>query len=413
MESVWRKVLGVQHTVIEEVGFDENLNAVVVRVRPDARSWNANQCGVCRTVSPGYDRGEGGRLWRGLDLGPMRVFIEGDRPRVTCREHGVVAAAVPWARHRSGFTDAFEDTVAWLVTQASQTAVGELMRIVWRTVGRIIERVTADRDVPAERLRKLRRIGIDEVSFRKGHKYVVVVVDHDTRKLVWAHEGRDEATLRRFFDFLGPEGCARIEFVTADAASWIENVVREKCPQAKRCLDPFHVVSWVTDALDQVRRDVWNTARRSGQKGEANDLKGARWALWKNPEDLTARQKAKLADIARTNEPLYRAYLLKEQLREVFRLTGEAAKALLERWIGWALRCQLKPFVEAAKSIARHREAIQATLDYRLSNGLVESTNTKTRLIIRRAFGFHSPRALIALAMLCLGGLCPPLPGRR
>ncbi|MDE3102076.1 MAG: transposase [Chloroflexota bacterium] len=174
----------------------------------------------------------------------------------------------------------------------------------------------------------------------------------------------------------------------------------------------FHVVSWATDALDEVRRETWNDARRAGQKATARELKGARFALWKNPEDLTSRQRSKLASIAQTNDRLYRAYLLKEQLRQVFHLPAAEALALLEEWLRWARRCRIPPFVKLARSVADHRSGIAAALTQRLSNALVESVNTKIRLLTRVAFGFHSAEALIALAMLSLGGYCPPLPGR-
>jgi transposase len=144
----------------------------------------------------------------------------------------------------------------------------------------------------------------------------------------------------------------------------------------------------------------------------AGELKGARYALWKNPGDLTGRQRAKLAWIARVNDRLYRAYLLKEELRLVFTLTGVRATVLLEAWLAWARRCRIPAFVKLAKAITEHRAGIQAALVHGLSNARVEAVNTKIRLITRRSFGFHSPEAVIALAMLSLGGLCPPLPGR-
>jgi transposase len=200
--------------------------------------------------------------------------------------------------------------------------------------------------------------------------------------------------------------------VSADAAEWIANVVAARCPNAELCLDPFHIVAWATDALDEVRREVWNEARRQGQKAVATELKGARYALWKNPKDLTERQQGKLASIAVTNKRLYRAYLLKEQLRQVFALKGGAGIALLEAWLKWARRCRIPAFVKLAKSITEHRAGIEAALAHGLSNARVESVNTKLRLLTRIAFGFRSAEALVALAMLDLGGLCPPLPGR-
>lgn len=146
--------------------------------------------------------------------------------------------------------------------QCSKTAVSELMRIAWRTVGSIISRVVDDLDAQVDRLAGLRRIGIDEISYKRGHKYLTVVVDHDTGRLVWAKPGRDKQTVGAFFDDLGQQRCAQLTHVSADAAEWIADVVARRCPQAVRCADPFHVVAWATEALDEVRREAWNTAAR-------------------------------------------------------------------------------------------------------------------------------------------------------
>jgi len=408
--TLWARLLGLVKAVVEDVEFDEVDECIVVSVRP--RKGVKRRCGRCGKRCPGYDQGEGRRRWRALDLGTIKAYLEADSPRVRCPEHGVVAAQVPWARHGAGHTYTFDDTTAWLATHCSKSAVRDLLRVAWRTVGSIVTRVVADAEEATDRFADLRRIGIDEISYKRGHKYLTVVVDHDTGVLLWAHPGRDQKTLEKFFDRLGTERCAEITLVSADAAEWIANVVAARCENAELCLDPFHIVQWATKALDEVRREVWNAARRDGQKAVARELKGARYALWKNPEDLTERQAAKLADIARTNKRLYRAYLLKEQLRQVFALKGADGIALLDRWLKWARRCRIPSFVKLAKSITEHRVGIEAALTHGLSNARVESVNTKLRLLTRIAFGFRSPEALVALAMLDLGGLCPPLPGR-
>jgi transposase len=141
-------------------------------------------------------------------------------------------------------------------------------------------------------------------------------------------------------------------------------------------------------------------------------LQHARYALWKNPDDLTEHQHARLAWIAQTDPRLHRAYLLKEGLRHVFSVKGDQGKQALDRWICWARRCRIPVFVELGRRIVKHRQAIDAALDHGLSQGLIESVNTKIRLLARIAFGFRSPQALIALAMLALGGHRPSLPGR-
>jgi transposase len=418
---VWAWLVGVEkNAVVEGVDFEggvgpgEGLMVVSVRPRRGARG----RCGVCRRRCVGYDQGQGRRRWRALDLGTVRAVVEAEAPRVRCREHGVVVAHVPWARHGAGHTREFDDAVVWLAVRCSKAAVGQLMRVSWRTVGAIVARVAAEAGAGRDPLVGLRRIGIDEVSYKRGHRYLTIVVDHDTGRLVWAAPGRDRATLARFFDELG-ERCALLTQVSADAAEWIAEVVAARAPQAVRCVDPFHVVAWAMEALDVERRRAWNDARRGqvrrnrkGATGPARTIARSRWALWKNPDRLTENQTAKLAWIAKTEPRLHRAYLLKEGLRYVFEVKGEAGRHALDRWISWARRCRIPAFVELARRIVKHRASIEATLEHGLSNGLIESTNTKIRLLTRIAYGFARPDALIALAMLALGGLCPPLPGR-
>lgn len=438
-KSVWVSLLGVEKTVIEDIDVEvgsDGATVLVARVRP-ARAGRG-RCGRCGARSPWFDRGEqrgGPRRWRGLDLGAMRVYLQADAPRVRCVVHGVVARQVPWARHGARHTRGFDEQVAWLATQCSKSAVTQLMRIGWVTVGAIIARYWADTAAAKDRFAGLSRIGIDEISYKRGHKYLTVVVDHDTGRLVWAEAGRDRATLDRFFDELAASGealgvdrLAAIAQVSADGADWIKSVVAARVPQAVQCADPFHVVRWATEALDAVRRDCWNTARRAvgGSRregrshgtdrviatGHGEALKRARWALWKNPENLTSKQAVKLDWIAKNDPDLYAAYLLKEGLRLVFQLDPDEAPQALQTWLEQARTSTLAPFVHLAKRIARHEEHILNAIEHSLSNGRIESVNTKIRLITRVAFGFKSPQALVALAMLNLGGHKPVLPGR-
>jgi transposase len=409
---VWRSVLGVQHTVIEKVELErqDEEEVLVATVRP-TRS-RQGRCGRCDRQAPQYDNGEGPRRWRSLDTGTTRVYLQAAAPRVRCPTHGVVVAAVPWARHGSRFTSAFEDTVAWLACHAALSVLAVLLRVTWRSVAAIITRVVAQRSATTDRLTGLRRIGVDEISYRKGHRYLLVVVDHDTGRLVWADKGRDSATLRRFFDVLGEERAALLTHISADGAEWIHTVAAERAPQALVCLDAFHVVAWATAALDAVRRGLGNQLRRDGKTDQAKALKNSRWALLKNPPALTGDQRTTVATIAKTNHPLYRAYLLKEQLREVFATKGATGRQLLAGWLSWATRSRIPEFAALAKTIKRFLPLIHNTLNHGLGNALSEATNTHLRLLTRRAYGYHSAEALIAMATLTRGGLCPPLPGR-
>ena len=400
------KALGVERAVV--VGFDERDGRLVLRVR--VRRGDEWRCPLCQRKCGRYDRPEHLRRWRAPDFGVMRVEVEASTPRVRCVEHGVHTAHVPWARMGSRFLRGFEDTVAWLTVRTDRTTVTQLLRIAWRTVGRILERVSSEALAARPPLAGLRRIGIDEVSYRKGHRYLTIVVDHDTGHLIWAAPGRDAKTLRKFFRKLKKAGRESIELVSADAAPWIGKVVREMCPKAKLCIDPFHVVSWATKALDKVRRQLWQKLRKQGDSDRARALKGSRWALMKNPGDLSRKQRGKLRDIETDNRPLFLAYLMKEQLREVFQQRDWQGPFLLSDWIEWVMSSRCEPMKKVARSIRDNLDGIYSALLNQLSNGRLEAMNTKLRLLTRLAFGFHSHRPLIALAMLKLGGLAPTLP---
>ncbi|MCJ7780206.1 MAG: ISL3 family transposase [Acidimicrobiia bacterium] len=420
INSVWGRACGLTRSVVEGVRFDETQDAVVVSVRPNARA--RSRCGRCGRRSPGYDQGPGRRRWRGLDAGTTRVFVEADAPRVRCRVHGPTVVQVPWARHDVGHTRDFDAMAAWLAVRTSKSATCQLLRVAWRTVGSIVTRVNNDVEAVVDRLEGLRRIGIDEISYKRSHRYLIVVVDHDTGRLVWAGPGRSEAALNRFFDELGDQRAAELTHVSADMADWIAKTVAARAPNAIRCADPFHIVAWAIEALDIERRRAWNQAkgrtipktpgRRGRTTGDSRTIARSRYALWKNPTDLNSRQRQQLDWIAKTDPRLWRAYLLKEGLRYVFATKGPEGKDALDRWLSWARRSRLESFVHLAKRITQHRQAIDTNLEHGLSQGLIESTNTKIRLLTRIAFGFHGPEPLIALALLALGSHPPQLPGR-
>ena len=339
-------------------------------------------------------------------------LLEADSPRVSCPKHRRTVAQVPWARHGAGHTRDFDDELAWLVTHTAKSTVCELMRVAWRTVGSVVARVVADGRAAHDNFYGLSRIGIDEISYKRGHRYLTVVVDHDSGRLVWAAVGRDKKTLNGSFDLLGSERCAKINLLSADGAEWIGNVVAERAKNATLCIDSFHVVKWATDALDEVRREVWNTARRSGMTGDAAELKGCRYALWKNPEDLTARQEAKLAFIAKVKTRLYRAYLMKEQLRMAISTKGVLSLTMVEAWLAWAARCTHPRLCRARaqdpSTPSRHRGRDDKQLEQRLD-----------RVDQHQAAGaapdglrFQGARAPDRPRTPRPGGCCPPLPGR-
>ena len=363
-----------------------------------------------------YDTRSVDSRWRHLDLGTWRLEIRSNLRRLRCPTHGVVVEAVPFARPGAHLTRDLDDLLAWLATRMDRTAVARLCRVSWRTVGRACERVVAT-ELDPDRLNGLFRVGVDEISWRKHHKYLTLVVDHDRGRVIWGAKGRDAKTLDAFFDELGPQRSSQLSAVSMDLGPAFLKSVRAEghAPQAIVCADPFHLVKLVSEALDEVRRELWNQLRRLPDDRWAKDFKGSRWALLKNPEDLTDAQAAQLARIRRSGGGIARAYEMKEQFRALLAgdLTREEADELLDRWCTRASRSRLAPFVKVAKTMRQRRDMILNAIEHGISNGRVEGFNTKVRLLIRRAYGFHSADAALALVMLAAGPIELRLPHER
>ena len=350
--------------------------------------------------------------WRHLDFGEHEVIVRCLLRRLRCPEHGVRVQGVPFARPLARFTRDFEDLTAFLATKTDKTTITRLLRIDWDTVGRIGERVVAD-GLDEDRLEGLVHLGVDEVSW-KHHHYLTLLTDHDTKKVVWGKAGRDTATLDAFFDDLGADRAGRIEAVSMDMGPAYAKSVRADghAPQATICYDPFHAVKLVTDALDVERRKAWNELRASGDAEAAKRFKGARWCLLKNPANLDDGQAATLRKLRRRGGDLWRAYTLKEAFREIFSgdLTVDEAGQLIDRWISRASRSRLPASVKTAKTIRKHRDGILAALHLGINNARAEGLNSVVRLIFRRARGFHSSEAALALVMLTCGPITLQLP---
>lgn len=398
--TLLRVLLAIQQIVVRSFYFDDK--GLVVEVAPRSRrSPRCGECGAaCRRVK---DRRT--RRWRHLDLAGMMVHLSYSIKRVHCDACGTVKTEqVEWAAPGSGFTYAFEERTAYLAQQGSQTAVSNLLRTSWITVGRIISRVVARKlDAGRDRLDDLKHIGIDELSYRKHHEYVTVVVDHERGVVVWSSRGKNADTLRAFFEELGPERCAAIESVTIDMSQAYINAVREMVPHARLVFDRFHVQRLVQDALDETRRDeVRGAASADARKA----LKNTRFALLKSEWNMTDADHQTLAELEQTNQPIFRGHLLKEAFAGI--LAGRqinVARRRLVQWIKDAKSCDLQHFARVARTIERHLEGILEYVRTRFTNARTEGLNGKIRTITRRAFGFHSATALIAMIFLCCGGV--------
>ena len=268
-KSAFKRLLRIEKIVIENVYFDDMSDEEIFVIRAKPPSRERNRCPVCGRKCTGYDSTHKMRRWRSLDFGSTRVYIEGFAPRILCKEHGVLVAKFPWARHNSDYTYDFETAVTWLTLHATIQDVSEFYRIKWDTVGSITRRVQkALENAAPSRFDNLEQIGIDETSYKKGHKYMTVIVNHKTGHLIWAKKGHGKEILASFFNELTPEQRANIKFVTADGARWIADTVTDYCPNAVRCIDPFHVVAWANNCLDEVRKATVRQAAKDAADGQ-------------------------------------------------------------------------------------------------------------------------------------------------
>lgn len=409
-----RGLLGLGHlVVIGGWNFDAEADRPKLTVTVRLRQRRRGRCGRCAKTAAFYDQGGGVRRWRHLDVGFAVCEIEAAAPRVDCAEHGPTVAEVPWARHGSRFCRAFEDVVVYDAIASNKLAAAHRHGLSWRAVNAMCERVVAEALGRVDLLDGLVAIAIDEVKYKKGQRYLTVVCDHFTGRVIWAAKGRSKDTVGQFFDAVGEQRCQGLGFVSADGAEWIRSVVAARALEAVVCLDPFHVVSWATSALDEVRRAEWNQLRRNGRAGAAKEFKGMRWLLLRNWENLAPSQKATIRQLAGANTRSFRAWQLKEELREVLAMPLAKAKVALESWLHYASRSRLEPFVKLARTIRHYRESLEAAIEWKLNNGIAESNNAAIGRIRSAARGFHDPQAFITMIMLDRAGIAPDLPWAR
>ena len=396
-------MLGLQGATVVGVRFTDT--GVVARIQNRSRRL---VCPCGWSTPARYDSSI--RRWRHLDVGVLKVVLEGEIRRLWCSRCGRVRTeTVRWARPGARHTRAFENTVAWLVQRTDKTTTARLLRCAWASVDRIVGRVVAD-DARVDRLDGLSRVGVDEISYRRGHQYLTIVADHDTGRVVWVAKGKRGAALEAFYQALGPERRARLEAVSMDLGTVYRDATRRQVPDAVICFDPFHVIQLANRALDS----VYKAAGSDHPTGVGDrSWRATRYALRAGGEHLDTSQRDLLNVFRRNRHRLWRAWELKEALRDLYRLVEpQAARAYLKRWITSAIRSRIPAFKNLARSIRRNLDGITASVELGLSNSRLEGINAKIRLIQRRGYGYHSVESLTDVIHLCLGGITPQLPTR-
>jgi transposase len=441
--SAFSRLLDLPGVWVRSVSFEPDRVLVTVALRP--RRLRCPECSYSTRHRENKQHHDS--VWRHLDLGVWRLEVCARLRRLRCPEHGVRVEGVPFARQGARFTRDFENLVAWLVTKTDKTATRRLTRIDWQTIGRIIQRV-GEELLPEDRLNDLFEVSIDEVAWRKGHRYLTLIADHRRRCVVWGTEGKGQAAADAFFAELDRDTrhdadhgrdaeaaeiqvkapaqadadadaddqvskrAGQLRAVSMDMTGGYAKSVRRHAPQAVICIDNYHVVALATKALDEVRREHWNMLRAAGDPDAAKQFKDSRWSLLKNPADLTDRQADTLAALHAAGGKIPRAWAMKEMVRAIFAagLTVGAVDELIDRLLARLSRSRLKPFIRLGRTIRKHRDGILAARRLKLSNARAEALNNKAKLIVRRAYGFHSARAALALIHLTCGPITLTLP---
>jgi transposase len=441
----WRRIvkhlIGVKNIKIKSVKLNENSgdSSSSIYIYVDLYKKDKGKCTYCSKKASGYDIATVDRKWRCTDVDGIPIYLVYTIRRVNCPEHGIVVESVPWALPDSRFCKNLEMTVTFLAANMNKAAIAKFIGIDWATVGNIISRVkkTLEPDVNIK-YNNLVHIGIDETSYKKGHNYITTVVNLDNSTVIWAHPGHDKKVLSSFFDCLSPDQLASIETVSCDGARWITYCINKYLTPSVRCIDPYHVVTWANGALDEVRKTAYKTAKKTFQEERKKQIKdegkpkrgrpkkgstravdgskkilNSRFALWKNPDNLTNNQEEKIALIKVTDKKLYRAYLLKEKLRLIFKLDDiEDVKEELRKWLSWSQRCRIPSFVKLNKAIKENYDSIIATKKHHISNAKVEALNGKIKQIVYRSRGFRNIYNLIDSVLFFCGGFKIALPNR-
>ena len=265
----------------------------------------------------------------------------------------------------------------------------------------MVEYGLANRDLSGVKM-----VGIDEISRKKGHVYLTNVYDLESKTLIWSGEGRTKDTLRKFFNFLGPEKVAQLKGVCCDMWKPYADVIKECAPQAVLVFDKFHIIRHLMEAVDQVRRDEIN------EKGKQHKelMKNSRYIWLKNPWNLTNKQQSRLGSLEKLNLKINRAYLLKEAFRQFWSYHHRGwAKKYLKKWFWWATHSRLQPVRDFAWLVRRHEENILSYFKLPIHNGTVEGLNNKAKVVSHRAYGFRSAKNYIRNLYHCMADLPMPI----
>jgi transposase len=380
--------------------------SIEVRMRP--RKGSAAICSGCHQSAAGYDH-LAERQFEFIPLWGFLVFLRYRMRRVDCRTCGIVVEELPWATGKHQLTKVYMQFLAHWARQLSWKETAEAFHTSWEKVCHAVEYVVSW-GLEHRTLSPLQAIGVDEIQYAKGHKYLTLVyqIDANLTRLLWVGKERTVETFEGFFALIGQPLASQIEFVCSDMWKPYLRVIRDKCSQALHILDRFHIVAKMNEALDDVRAAE---SRKMAQEGHQPLLKKSRWCVLKRKENLTSEQRFRLRDLLRYNLKTVRAYLLKEDFQQFWEYDSPTwAGKFLDEWCRQTLRSRIEPMKKVARMLRGHRGLI---LNYfkakkQFSSGVVEGLNNKAKVTMRKSYGFRTFRITELALYHSLGKLPEP-----
>jgi len=393
--------------VYHRATFSPDHKSIEISVRP--RKGSVAVCSRCHQPAPGYDQ-LAERRFEFIPLWGFFVFLLYAMRRVDCRRcAGVVVEEVPWGDGKRTLTKAYMLFLARWARRLSWKETAEAFRTSWEKVFDAVEHVVTW-GLEHRTLGQIDAIGVDEIQYAKGHKYLTLVyqIDIGITRLLWVGQERTIESFQQFFTMIGEQIASKIVFVCSDMWEPYLKVVRQKCSQALHILDRFHIVAKMNQALDEVRAEE---SRRMKREGQSPVLRKSRWLLLKRPNNLIGEQRLRLRDLLRYNLKTVRAYLLKEVFQQLWDYNSPTwAGKFLDAWCQQVMRSRIEPMKKIARSLRQHRELIfnyfwAAKL---ISSGVVEGLNNKAKVTMRKSYGFRTFRVLELALYHSLGKLPEP-----
>jgi len=387
---------------------EDEVGRLILEVEIRARANSRPRCSECGQPGPGYDTLKP-RRFEFVPLWGIQVFFVYAMRRVDCVRCGVRVETVPWAEGKSHLTKTYGWFLARWAKRLSWKEVAEVFWTTWENVFRSVEMAVSWGREHME-LDGIRAIGVDEIQWQRGHRYLTLVyqIDGGRKRLLWIGDGRRVKTLLRFFRWLGKERSSALRFICSDMWKPYLRVITKKAGQAIHVLDRFHIMSHFSKAIDEVRA---KEARDLKARGYEPILTRTRWLLLKRPENLTELQDVRLADLLRYNLRSVRSYLLKEDFQLFWNYVSPYwAGRFLDRWCTRSMRSRIDPMKKVARMLRTHRKLLLNWFRAKglVSSGAVEGFNNKAKLTTRKAFGFRTLRAVELALYHTLGNLPEP-----